>query len=164
MSQQKLFEEEPKKRKKPVMLTGRSRKFLERSGFIVALVERSLDVAKDKSNPFGPRFRNKFDAFSVADLIAVRPDTIGTLYIQVTDFHNAQPHKEKMLAAKAVPILLSASNRIELHLWKSSKQSGQKLWKLHIYKMDQSRADGVFFMDPDERWFTENMQDFEPDF
>src|ERR1700690_918995 len=120
------------------MLTGRSRKYLERSGFIVALVERSVNAPR----PGGlPNFRNKFDCFGISDLVAVRSDVTGTLYIQVTDFSHGAEHKEKIPGAKAAPILLEAANRVELHLWKSSKKSGRKLWKLPVCRLMET-SDG----------------------
>jgi hypothetical protein len=162
MKQPALFDVE-KKRKKPVMLTGRSRKFLERCGFIVALVERNLNVPRPGGQP---NFRNKFDAFGIADLIAVKADVTGTLYIQTTDFSHGAEHKEKILAAKASPVLLSAANRIELHLWKSVKKQGRKLWRMQVYRLlpDPRSETAVFFSDPDERWFLDNGQEYDPNF
>jgi len=158
-----LFNPDLKKRKKPVLLTSRSRKYLERSGFIVANVERSLNVLKDKSNPFGARFINRFDAFSIADLIACKADVIGTTYVQSTDFGHAADHREKILAARAAPILLKAENRIELHLWKSYKKNGRKLWRLNVLRLCLS-AQGPEFRDPEETWFYDNMQDYDDRF
>jgi hypothetical protein len=165
--QDELFQDEPqekKKRKKPVMLTGRSRKYLEHQGYIVALVERSLDVPKFKGNPNGERFRNKFDAFGIADLAAVHPNKTGTLWVQVTDHHNGAAHIEKIRAAKHAPVLLQAVNRIELHCWKSTKRKGQlKTWCLRLQRvsLDISGADKLWFSDVEEHWFRENMQEID---
>jgi hypothetical protein len=155
--------EKKPKRKKPVMLTGRSRKFLEREGYAVALVERTLNAPTDKTNPFAKRFINKFDAFGVADLAAVHPDKTGTLWIQVTDHAHRAEHVEKILAAKHAPTILKAENRIELHCWKSSKKSGQKRWCLRLQRvtLDISGAEKLWISDPEERWFRENMQEIE---
>lgn len=160
MNQPPLFDAAPK-RKKPVMLTGRSRKFLERSGFVVSLVERNLNIPRKGME----NFRRKFDAFGIADLIAVNPEVEGTLYVQVTDFSHGSEHKEKIRAAKASPILLSASNRIELHLWKASKKQGRKIWKLQVWKLDHTVISGINFQhDADERWFLDNGQEYDPEF
>lgn len=162
MTNPSLFDEGPKKRKKPVALTGRSRKYLERCGFIVALVERSLNVPRPGGQP---NFRNKFDAFGIADLCCCHPDKTGCLFVQVTDFQHAAEHKEKILAAKASPILLSAANRIELHTWKAFKKQGRKLWKLRVCRLQENvNGDAIFFADPDERWFLDNMQEYDPEF
>jgi hypothetical protein len=154
----------PKKRKKPIMLTGRSRKFLEQNGFIVALVERSLDVPKFKGNPNGERFRNKFDAFGIADLAAVHPDKIGTLWVQVTDHAHRAEHVDKILQAEHSEVLLKSKNGIELHCWKSSKTRGQKRWCLRLQKACLSlEAQGweVAFLEVEEHWFRENMQEID---
>lgn len=150
--------EKKPKRKKPVMLTGRSRKYLERQGYIVALVERSVNAPR----PNGAVFRNKFDAWGLADLAAVHPDKTGTLWIQVTDHAHAAEHREKILAAKHAPTLLKAENQIELHCWKSSKKSGQKRWCLRSQEFILNRSRGeIEILDIKEFWFRENMQEIE---
>lgn len=161
MKPQSLFDSAPK-RKKPVMLTGRSRKFLEQSGFLVSLVERNLNIPRPGSQE---NFRRKFDAFGIADLIAVKAEVAGTLYIQVTDFSHGAEHKEKILAAKASPVLLQAQNQVHLHLWKAFRKNGRKLWKLHVYSLcENTNIDEVYFSDCEERWFYDNRQEYDEGF
>lgn len=150
-------EEEKKKRKKPVALAGRSRKFLEHEGYITALVERSLNVPPKFGKPEG--FRHKFDAWGFADLAAIHPDKTGTLWIQVTDHAHRLDRLEKVLAARAVPTILSAYNRVELHTWKASKKKGLKLWCLRLQRIEQGVGGGIVVSDVEERWFRENMQE-----
>ena len=164
MKQPPLFSDDKPKRKKPVLLTRRSRKFLERQGFIVALVERSLDVPKFKENPAGERFRNKFDCFGIADLCCCHSDQVGCLFVQVTDFAHAAEHRDKILAAKALPILLTAQNRVELHCWKSCKRKGRKLWQLRIQQVLIDAEGAMKFPEPADFWFLDNMQEIEADF
>ena len=154
---------EETKRKKPVMLTGRSRKYLEHQGYIVALVERSLDVPKFPGST--ERFRNKFDAFGFADLAAVHPDKTGTLFIQVTDHAHRLDRLAKILALRTPKVILQANNRIELHTWKASRKQGRKLWCLRL-QAAHLWIDGtkVEFEEPQEKWFLENMTEYEPEF
>ena len=156
--QPRLFEEGKPKRKKPIALTGRSRKFLEHQGYVVALVERSVNAPR----PNGEVFRNKFDAFNLADLCCVHPEHTGCLFVQVTDHHNRTAHINKMLAAPAAPVLLRAHNRIELHCWKSSKRKGQKLWCLRVQKLDDWLDGSLRFSEIEEHWMRDNMREIEP--
>jgi hypothetical protein len=164
MKQPPLFSDDKPKRKKPVLLTRRSRKFLERQGFIVALVERSLDVPKFKENPAGERFRNKFDCFGIADLCCCHSDQVGCLFVQVTDFAHAAEHRDKILAAKALPILLTAQNRVELHCWKSCKRKGRKMWQLRMYALFRTPQSIEWAEAKADHWFLDNMQEIEADF
>ena len=57
------------KRSKAVTMTQRSRKYLEKQGYICTLVERSVNAPKFAfGKPTGEMFRNKFDAWGFADL------------------------------------------------------------------------------------------------
>jgi len=157
MAQTELFESKPK-RKKPVMLTGRTRKFLEHEGWITALVERTLDVPKFKGNPFGERFRNKFDAFGFCDVLAVSPFIPGSLYIQVTDHTNHAKHREKLLSLSAPAVILQAGNQIAIHSWKSVKRKGRRLWRLRVEAV--KLVHGVLeCVESDPRWFFDNMHE-----
>jgi hypothetical protein len=154
------------KRKKPVSLTGRSRKYLERLGYVVALVERSLDVPRFTGSQ--ERFRNKFDAFGIADLACIHPSFVGTLWVQVTDHKHRQEHLDKMLAAHPTPLILQAKNRIQLHTWKSSKRKGRKLWCLRLQTVTlaedselTSAEPGLLASSIQEFWFYENMHELE---
>jgi hypothetical protein len=172
MTQPELFQPIKPKRKKPVSLTIRSRKYLEQHGYITSLVERSVDVPKFPGST--ERFRNKFDCFGFADLVAVHPEKPGTLYIQVTDHSHAAEHRKKMLLESKVPIILQASNRIQLHLWKSSKRKGIKRWCLKSQTAILNQWEGttaianrmrtVELTEPSEHWFRDNMQEVEPTF
>jgi hypothetical protein len=125
------MEQEKKKRAKPVTTTDRSRKFLEKQGYIVALVERSVNAPRFfKGNPTGEVFRNKFDAFGFADLICVRADVIGTLYIQSTTVDHQAERRQKVLDAKATRTILLAGNQIVVHGWGKKGPRGQKTWQV----------------------------------
>jgi hypothetical protein len=165
MTQTDLFDSkveapEKKKRKKPVMLTGRSTKFLQREGYIVALVERTVNAPRFKHGVEDTPFRNKFDAFGFADLAAAVPHEVGTLWVQVTDHSHHADRRAKILANDKAPILLKASNRIHLHSWKPSKKRGRKLWRLSV--QEARLSEGVLiFSEREERWFLDNGQEVE---
>src|SRR5580692_9653304 len=150
-----------KKRKKPVALTGRSRKYLEAHGYAVALVERSLNVHKFPGST--ERFTNRFDAFGFADLAAVTLAHSGTLWIQVTDHAHRAEHERKILEAIKAPLILQAGNRIQLHTWKASKKKGVKIWNLRI-QTAQLFQDSIEFGEITEHWFRDNMQEIDPNF
>lgn len=123
--------DQEKKRKKPVMVTGRSRKFLEEQGYIVALVERTVNVPRkdEESKPgFKKRFINKFDAFGFADLIAVRAGDVGTLYIQTTTASHQAERRTKILDLGVTKLILQSQNRIVVHGWKKKQQRGVERW------------------------------------
>lgn len=154
---------EVKKRKKPISLTGRSRKYLERLGYIVALVERSLNIPP--KFPGQDVFRHKFDAWGFADLAAVHPEFTGTLWIQVSDHAHRLDRLAKILETQTAPIILQAHNRIQLHTWKSSKKQGVKLWCLRLQCANLwTDEKTVEFSDPQELWFRENMAELDDDF
>lgn len=151
--------EGPKKRKKPVMLTARSRKYLEREGWVTALVERSVDVPKFvNGKPTGERWRNKFDCFGFADLVAVNVDVPGTTYIQVSDHSHGAERRGKVLGAPATPVILAAKNRIEVHTWKKIKPRGRPaLWQLYLSVcVIDERTSKLVFQAPVEKLFRED--------
>jgi len=171
-AQPELFDPIKPKRKKPVSLTIRSRKYLEAHGYVVALVERSIQRPKFPGST--EKYHNKFDCFGFADLVAVHPDKPGSLYIQVTDHSHAMEHRRKMLEAKAVPVILKALNRIQLHTWKASKKKGLKHWCLRLQSVRLGQLDGttaertglrtVELTEPIEHWFGDNGQEVDADF
>lgn len=153
----------PKKRKKPVMLTARSRKFLEREGWLSALVERTVDVPKfQNGRPTGERFRNKFDCFGFADLVAVKPGHPGTLYIQVTDHSHHAERREKIIAASAAPVIIASGNGIVVHSWDSKKPRGRpKLWRLRVQQAELiERGTKVAFQDSEIKWFKDDGSEY----
>ncbi len=158
--QPELFESIKPKRKKPVALTGRSRKYLESCGYIVSLVERSVDVQRPGSTE---RFRNKFDCFGFADLVGAVLERRGTLYIQVTDHAHSAEHRSKIINAPAVPILLQTENRVQLHTWKASKRKGVKLWNLRIHTAFVENS-CIQFAEMAQHWFMDNGREVEPEF
>lgn len=131
-----MTEEKKKpKRAKAVTMTQRSRKYLEKQGYQVALVERSVNAPRFfKGAPTGEVFRNKFDAFGFADLVAVKPDVIGTLYIQTTSADNQAARCQKVFDAKATRAILQSQNRITVHGWRKKGARGQKkTWQVNIF-------------------------------
>lgn len=157
---------EKKPRKKPVMLTGRSRKYLQREGYITALVERTIDVPKFEKGKFVGRFINKFDCFGFADVVAVKPDETGTMYLQVTDHTSHSKRVEKIIEAKAAPVILKAGNSIWVHSWKSQKPRGRpKLWRLRREFAVLVSGRVEFRAVEDNLWFKEDGDDyFDPTF
>lgn len=151
-----------KKRKKPVSLSGRTRKYLESYGYLTALVERSVDVPKFPGS--AERFRNKFDCFGVFDVVAVNPQKIGTLYVQITDHSHKAEHVTKMLAAKALPVILQSQNRVQLHTWKAFKRRGVKLWNLRMQTAQLVQNKTIEFSEIAEHWFRDNMQEVDSEF
>lgn len=126
-----MLEEGKKKRAKPVTTTARSKQFLEKQGYLVALVERTVDVPRfNRGVATGERFRNKFDAWGFADLIAVRADIVGTLYIQSTTTDHQAERRQKVLDAKATRTILLAGNQIVVHGWAKKGPRGQKTWQV----------------------------------
>jgi hypothetical protein len=127
-------QQEKKKRAKPVTMTARSMKYLKEQGYLVALVERSIDVPRfGKGFKPGDRFRNKFDAFGFADLIAVKPGTIGTLYVQTTTADHQSERRTKILEALATKTILECRNRIVVHGWSKKGARGMpKLWSVTV--------------------------------
>lgn len=123
-----------KKRAKPVTMTARSMTYLKKQGYLVALVERSIDVPRfGKGFKPGDRFRNKFDAFGFADLIAVKPGTIGTLYVQTTTADHQAERRVKILEAVATRTILECKNRIVVHGWsKKGARGAAKLWQVTV--------------------------------
>lgn len=160
-AQAELFDPIKPKRKKPVQLTGRSRKYLEANGYVVALVERSIDVPKFPGST--ERFKNKFDAFGFADLAAIHPQKTGTLWVQVTDHKHRAEHEQKILEATKAPVILQAGNRIQLHTWKAAKRQGLKIWNLRIQSAQLFRGT-VEFGEITEHWFRDNGQEIDDDF
>lgn len=132
-----MTENKKPKRAKAVTMTQRSRKYLERLGYQVALVERSVNAPRFfKGAPTGEVFRNKFDAFGFADLVAVKPDVIGTLYIQTTSAGNQSARREKILECKATRAILQSQNRITVHGWAKKGARGQpKKWNVNIFNL-----------------------------
>ena len=125
------------KRAKPVTMTSRSKGWLEKQGYIVALVERSIWIPRKVNGiPTGEKFLQKFDCFGFADLVACHSDKPGTLYIQTTTQDHAAERRNKILAASAVPVILKGGNHIHVHGWAKKGGRGQrKLWQVNIYKL-----------------------------
>lgn len=122
-----------KKRAKAVTTTARSKSYLEKQGYMVALVERTVNAPKFEQGKPAGMFRNKFDAFGFADLVAVHPDITGTLYIQTTTTQHQAERQQKVLDARATRTILQSQNRIVVHGWKKTGPRGQvKTWQVTV--------------------------------
>jgi len=94
---------------------------LRKKGYIAQSVE--------KYNAFTHR-RN--DLFGFIDIVAVHPDGVGTVGIQVTAGGNSSSRIEKILSIKEHKLWLSAGNRIWVLDWvKKGKSGKRKLWRVN---------------------------------
>jgi hypothetical protein len=107
-----------KKRKKPAAFNPRTKEWLEEHGYLVAIVERWVGFGgKDPERPGrkGPGVRQ--DLFGVFDLIAVHPEKVGVLGIQVTDWTSVSKKRRKIAASTQARTWLEAKNRIVVVGW-----------------------------------------------
>lgn len=142
------METEKKKRAKPVTTTSRSRTWLEKQGFIVALVERTMWFPQRINGiPTGRNIPMKFDCFGFADLVAVHPDIPGTSYIQTTSRDHQAERRQKVIDAVAVPTILKAGNDVYVHGWgKTGARGKRKLWQVSVFKA-RLNSSGVVVME-----------------
>lgn len=111
-------------------MTKKSADWLKDQGASVQLVEQTIRYPS-KTKP-GRWEVFKRDAFGIADLIAVHPNHLATLYCQTTSgMNNKGSHQEKIEASPHTKTILQSGNRIELHVWRKMGKRGQrKLWVL----------------------------------
>lgn len=87
--------------------TARTLARLRRNGFIAGVVERWNSHAKLRQ-----------DLFGFVDLVAVRADLPGTLFIQATTRGHINDRLEKMRAIPALrTVLLAPGNRVQVWGW-----------------------------------------------
>lgn len=160
-----------KKRKKPTKLSDRSREYLKSLGYSTTFVERSYEIKKRENGvPTGETYWQKFDAFNIADILAIKIEEPGTLYVQSTDHTSAARHKNTILGEMATRLLLQTGNRIHLHVWKKRTVQKREIWtvqvldctiddKMRVYFRElgvsndvdlQARSVGTLFPDPDD--------------
>lgn len=136
-----------KKRAKPVTMTARSKKWLERQGYIVALVERTLWFPKKVNGMLtGEKFMQKFDCFGFADQVAVHPDRAGVTFVQTTTRDHQAERREKILGISYVVAILQAKNRIVVHGWaKGGARGARKLWSVAVHELFLTETGKPYF-------------------
>jgi hypothetical protein len=110
-------------------------KRLRDCGWIVGKTEQDMRIP-DKTIPGGYKIFKR-DLFGFADLVAVHPDSPGTLYVQTTV--NLGSHKterlEKIEASSATIPLLKAGNQVEFWGWRKIGPRGKrKTWQVSRWR------------------------------
>ena len=96
-------------------------RLLRKEGFLVGVVERTLNVS---GVPF-----TKFDLFGFADLIAIRKQPARCLLIQTTSKHNIRDREHKVAENFIAAIWLSFPHHaIEVHGWVKRRVGGRSYW------------------------------------
>jgi hypothetical protein len=144
--------EEKNKRAKPVTMTARSKRLLEKQGHSVARVEQTIRFPEMKFGvPTGRMIPVTHDAFQFADLISVHPGINGTLYIQTTTVPNHTTRMHKIEAIPEAKTVLIAGNRIAVHGWKlCRKKGGKALWVCNIFYAYLDKQRNICFRSADE--------------
>lgn len=88
-------------------LTQHTKEWLEGEGFAVELTEH-----------WTTRGKKRKDLFTFGDLLAVRSDIAGCIFVQATSFSNMGERARKIRSAPHARTLLEAHNRILLVGWK----------------------------------------------
>ncbi len=112
----------PKKRVQP---SQRSKKLLEKEGWQVGMTERwntFAGVPKQQRCPCGQGMITRpvgirQDLWKFVDMVAVKSDKPGTLYVQSTVMDRLAEHVAKILNMNEAVVPLRAGNRIEVHGW-----------------------------------------------
>ena len=90
--------------------TSRSKRYLEKQGYTVGVVERWV-----------PQTRKRIDLFGFADLIAMRIDHPHPLLVQTTSGANVASRRAKIEAEPKALIALNSGFRIHTHGWRRLK-------------------------------------------
>lgn len=111
----------------------RSLQWLRDHGYTAQVVEQNVRYP-DKAHP-GKTIMFKRDLWGFADIAAVHPDMIGTVYVQSTlGMNNKGERMKKIETSPLAPIVLFG-NRVELHIWRKMGARGKrKVWKLARYE------------------------------
>ena len=131
--------ETPKKHS--VTTTTRSTKWLRDRGYSVSNVEKWISFP-DRANG-NKIIRMRQDCFGFADLVAVKSDVVGTLYVQTTSRGNQSARRNKILASPDASNILQAGNRIHVHGWGQVGERGKrKLWEVFVFeaKLEHGRV------------------------
>ena len=105
--------------------TARTLAALRADGWTAEVVER-----------WNPHARVRHDLFNIADILAVRGRE--TLAVQVTAGSGVSARVRKLHASNALPLLVSAGWRVEVHGWRKVKvrRSGRATrWQCRIVPM-----------------------------
>jgi hypothetical protein len=94
--------------------TSRSLRLLRREGWTPSVVERWLPYARVRS-----------DCLGFADVLAVREDVAGVLFIQACAGGDASKRVRKLLGVQAVRVALLAGNQVEVWAWRKSAKTNR---------------------------------------
>ena len=86
--------------------TSRTLAYLRKQGYIAQVVEKFNYFTKQRK-----------DLFNVIDIVAVHPDYIGVLGVQVTSRAHIPERVQKVKEEPIMKFWLDAKNRLEVHGW-----------------------------------------------
>jgi len=136
---------------KSASATAMSAEWLRDRNYLVERTEQTVRIP-DKEKPGKWKVWKK-DLWTFADLTAVNPKVLGTLYVQCSiglGSHKTD-RQEKINNADATRLLLRAGNQIELHLWRKLKENGRPRWTLARFTaFIQPDTDNVMWRDDSE--------------
>lgn len=96
-------------------------KYLREAGYTCDIVERRITKWTTR------------DFLGFADILAVKPGTIGVLAVQTTTVDNQSTRKKKVMGIDALQAWLDAGNRFEVHGWaKKGPRGKRKLWAVNV--------------------------------
>lgn len=90
--------------------TSRSKRYLEKLGYMVGSTERWVEQTK-----------RRVDLFGFIDLLAVHNDRRENLAVQATSGSNGPARVRKIWDTPKAGVWLRAGNRIEVHAWRKVK-------------------------------------------
>jgi hypothetical protein len=94
----------------------------------------ALAAIQEELNPILAMFKR--DLFNFCDILAVRPDLPGTLYVQTTTRDNQAARLKKMIECEELPAVIQAGNTVQVHGWAQVGPKGtRKLWKVSVHRV-----------------------------
>jgi hypothetical protein len=99
--------------------TQRSKKLLEKEGYLVGITEK-----------WNAHARIRQDLFGFIDMIAVKENEV--LGVQTTSYSNLSARVTKILLSECYPIVKASGIRIVAHGWKKNKS---KRWEVKIKEL-----------------------------
>lgn len=118
------------KKRKKVDLNPFQRRWFARNGWQFARVEHA--------NAWGRVSQDLWGAF---DYIAVKADSPGVLFVQVTTKTNLSHRRKKIREAPETAVLLAAGNRVEIHAWHQPGGKGTA-WRVQVEVIGRREAAG----------------------
>lgn len=106
--------------------TSRSLAYLRKLGYTCQVVE--------KFNPFS---KTRIDLFGCIDIVAIHPDEIGALGVQVTSRAHVPDRVKKCKAEPKIEVWLQAKNKLEVHGWGLLGKAGKrKKYELKVVEIE----------------------------